>query len=254
MDILKIIAKKIRGVGRRTGLMDDFDWAVYNEQEYAKQIADLEKQYTFILPDNKYSLSGGKIVLAPGLLPLNEHHQALYEAVYALAPQSVLEVGCGCGDHLANIKKLLPGVQLSGLDLLQPQLDFLYKRHPELKAIASLHIQDMTAPMVKKVKADLVYTQAVLMHIQRHYSYLQALRNFFSLSNKYVVLAENWTRHHFFDDIKKISKEEGFTWKEVYFYTYDAGKQVSLIVSATPLASVIFKEIKSNEELLTYYK
>jgi len=251
MDILKIISKKIRGIGRRTGLMDDFDWSSYNEEEYAKQVHDLEKQYTFVLPEGKYSLVNGKIVLDKNLLPLNEHHQALYEAMYALKPASVLEIGFGCGDHLYNIKKILPQVALHGLDLLQTQLQFLYKRHPELKKQADLHIQDITVSPLQQVNVDLAYTQAVLMHIQRHHSYLAGLKNIFYSAEKYVVLQENWTRHNFFDDIKKISMDHDFAWKNIYFYTCDTGRQVALILSCAPLAG--FKEVRSNEELLKYY-
>ncbi len=250
MNILKKIRKKIRGVGRRAGIMDDFDWSHYYEDEYSKQIYDLEKQYTFILPDGKYSVVDGKIILNSELLPLNENHEALYESIYALKPNSVLEIGCGCGDHLANIKKILPGVKLNGLDLLQKQLEFLQKRHPELKNQANLFIQDMTLNISKKVKVDLVYTQAVLMHIQRYNHYLSAFKNIFFLAEKYVVLMENWTRHNFIEDIKKISKTLDFPWKNVHFYINDTGKQISLILSKTALDK--FNELKNSKELLKY--
>lgn len=251
MNILKAIQKKVRGIGRRIGLMDDFDWSSYNKEEYAKQVNDLERKYTFILPDGKFKVEGGKIKLDSGLLPLNEHHQALYESVLKLCPNSVLEVGFGCGDHLHNIKKLLPDVQLNGTDLLKAQLNFLEERHPGLKNQAKLAIADITLPLAEGMSADLVYTQAVLMHIQRYNSYLSALKNIFLSAKKYVVLQENWTRHNFFEDIKKISKESDFPWQNTHFYIYDAGRQVSLILSNSPLH--LFKEIKSNQELLKYY-
>jgi len=248
MNIFKKIKKKIRGIGRRTGIMDDFDWPLYYEDEYSKQIYDLEKQYTFVLPDGKFSVADGKIILNPGLLPLNENHKALYESIYELRPDSVLEIGYGCGDHLANIKKILPGVKLNGIDLLQKQLEFLRKRHPELKNQAELIIHDITLGVPKKIKADLAYTQAVLMHIQRHSHYLVALKNIFFVAEKYIVLMEDWTRHNFFEDIERISKEQGFPWKSINFYINDTGKQTALILSKTALNK--FKELKNSEELL----
>lgn len=248
--LLAKIRKKIRGIGRRVGLMDDFNWSKYYDEEYSKQISELEKEYTFILPDGKYSIINGKITLNPALLPLNDNHKVLYETIYALKPNSVLEVGCGCGDHLANIKKLLPKVELNGLDLSQNQLDFLFHRHPELKNKANLLIQDITIPNLKINKVDLVYTQAVLMHIQRHNHYLSTLRNIFNIADKFIVLMENWSRHNFVEDIKRVSKLPDFAWENVYFCTNDTGKQILLILSPKPLNK--FEELKDNKELLKY--
>ena len=248
--VLAKIRKKIRGIGRRVGLMDDFNWSKYYDEEYSKQISELEKEYTFILPDGKYFIINGKITLNPVLLPLNDNHKVLYETIYALKPNSVLEVGCGCGDHLANIKKILPQVELNGLDLSQNQLDFLFYRHSELKNKANLSIQDITIPNLKINKVDLVYTQAVLMHIQRYSPYLSALRNIFDIADKFVVLMENWSRHNFVEDIKEVAKESEFPWSNIYFYTYDSGRQILLILSSKPLNKL--EELKDNKELLKY--
>lgn len=250
MNFFETVKKRIRGVGRRTGLMDDFEWSSYNEKEYAKQVHDLEQQYTFVLPDGKFSIVNGKIALAPGFLPLNEYHQALYEAILALKPASVMEVGYGCGDHLHNIKKLLPDVTLRGVDLLATQLDFLKKRHPELPSQAELFIQDMAMPLTVSKKAELAYTQAVLMHIQRHGAYVKALKNTFRLAEKYVVLAENWTRHNFFNDVQKISNDADFPWKQAHCYCYDGGRQIAFVISAEPLQN--FTPVNSNSDLLKY--
>lgn len=249
--LLAKIRKKIRGIGRRVGLMDDFNWSKYYDEEYSKQISELEKEYTFILPDGKYSIINGKITLNPGLLPLNDNHKVLYETIYALKPNSVLEVGCGCGDHLANIKKLLSKTELYGSDLLQEQLEFLFQRHPELKNQAHLSIEDITIPSLKRVKVDLVFTQAVLMHIQRYKHYLSSLKNIFNSSKRFVVLMENWTRHNFVEDIKRVSKLSDFAWENVYFYTNDTGKQILLILSSRPLNG--FEELKNDKELLKYH-
>jgi len=252
MNIFKKIRKKIRGIGRRIGICDDFNWSVYFEDEYSKQIYDLEKQYTFVLPDGKYSIINGKIILDSTLLPLHDNHKILYETIYALKPNSILEIGCGCGDHLINIKKILPEVKLNGADLSQKQLEFLFSRHPELKKQANLTVQDITIPGFKRDKVDLIFTQAVLMHIQKYSPYLSALKNIFSLAKKSVVLMENWARHDFIEDIKKISKEPDFSWNNVYFYTNDTGKQILLILSPKPLNE--FNELKDNKELLKYIK
>lgn len=247
---LKKIRKKIRGIGKRIGIMDDFNWPEYYEEEYSKQIAEIEKEYTLILSQGKYFIIDGKIILDSELLPLNENHRVLYEAIYALKPVSVLEVGCGCGDHLANIRKVLPQTELYGTELLQSQLDFLFQRHPGLKNQAQLSIEDITTSNLNRAKVDLVFTQAVLMHIQRYKHYLSALKNIFNGSKKFIVLMENWTRHNFINDIKKISKQSDFAWKNIHFYTNDTGKQIALILSQEPLTG--FNELKKSKELLKY--
>lgn len=248
---MKKIRKKIRGIGRRIGFMDDFNWSKYYNEEYSKQISELEKEYTFILPDGKYSIKDGKITLDSSLLPLHENHKALYETIYALKPDSILEVGCGCGDHLANIKKLLPETELYGSDLLQEQLEFLFQRHPGLKSQAHLCIKDITSPSLERTKVDLVFTQAVLMHIQRYKHYLSGLKNIFNSSKRFVVLMESWARHNFVEDIKKVSKMPDFAWENVYFYTNNTGQQKALILSLTPLTE--FDELKDDKGLLKYY-
>ena len=41
---------------------DDFKWSEYNK-EYSRQICEIEKENTLILPDRKYSIVKGKILL-----------------------------------------------------------------------------------------------------------------------------------------------------------------------------------------------
>lgn len=177
IDILYKFKSRIQKIRNK----DDFEWSEYNKQ-YSKQISEVEKENTLILPEGKYSIVKGKIVLEdPSLLPLHPNHKLLYETIYDLKPGSLLEVGCGCGDHLANIQKILPNTEISGCDLLEDQMRFLLYRHPELKTKANLFIHDITISP-PDIKVDLVYTQAVIMHIQRNNHHLDALRNIFHVS------------------------------------------------------------------------
>jgi hypothetical protein len=236
---------KFRGIAPNK---DDFEWSKYNE-EYSRQISKIEKKNTLILPDGKYSIVEGKIVLEPELLPLHPNHKLLYETIYTLNPNSLLEVGVGGGDHLSNIQKLLPHAEFSGCDLLADQIKFLLIRHPELKTKADVFIHDVIQSH-PYMKADLVYTQAVIMHIQKDDNHLYALRNMFKTSAKYIVLMENWSRHNFYEDILTISKESDFPWNQIYIYANDDGKQIAMIVSNTILE--FYREINSNDEMLKY--
>lgn len=60
---------------------DDFEWSKYNK-EYSRQISKIETENTLILPNGKYSIVEGKIVLEPSLLPLHPNHKLLYETIY----------------------------------------------------------------------------------------------------------------------------------------------------------------------------
>src|SRR3989344_700334 len=247
MSIIKTIKKKIRGIGKRVGIMDDFEWSNYYEDEYSKQIFDLEKQHSLVLPDGKYNIIDGSIILDNGVLPLHENHKDLYELFLNLQPNSILEVGCGGGDHLTNIRKLMPTVKLKGFDLSQKQLSFLFNRHPQLKEVVDVFVQDLTSFNYKNVKADLVFTQAVLMHIERRKFYIQALKNILSSTNKIVVLVENWDRRDYIKDIKELFNSQNLPWKNLYFYT--TNKKIPLIISHIPLSG--FKKIENNQELLS---
>jgi len=241
IDILSEI--KIRLKNR-----DDFEWPEYSKK-YSEQISKIEKENTLILPEGKYSIVEKKIVLDPSLLPLHPNHKLLYETIYDLKPSSLLEVGCGCGDHLANIQKILPETKINGSDLLDDQIKFLLSRHPGLKTKANLFVQDITISP-PDIKVDLVYTQAVLMHIHRNNRHLSALKNMFYASKKYLVLIENWSRHNFYNDLRKVSRRRDFPWENIYIYTNDDGKQILLVISNTVLEG--YKELHTNKELLKY--
>lgn len=227
---------------------DDFKWSEYNK-EYSRQISEIEKENTLILPDGKYSIVEGKILLDSSFLPLHINHKLLYETIYDLKPHSFLEVGFGCGDHLANLHKILPDIEINGCDLLEEQMNFLLHRYPELKTNSNLFVHDITVSP-PDVTVDLVYTQTVIMHIRKNDRHLNALRNIFHISKKYIVLMENWGRHDFYDDILQISNEPGFPWKNVYMYVNDDGNQILMVISNTVLDG--YKELYSNKELLKY--
>lgn len=230
---------------------DDFEWSEYNKKYYSKQISGIEKENTLILPEGNYSIVEGKIVLEQSLLPLHPNHKLLYETIYDLKPSSLLEVGCGCGDHLANIQKILSETKISGCDLLEDQMEFLLSRHPELKTKSNLFVHDITISP-SNIKVDLVYIQAVIMHIHRNNRHLNALRNMFRISKEYIVLMENWSRHNFYNDIKNISRKPDFPWESAYLYANDDGNQILMVISNTVLEG--YKELHNNKELLKYLK
>ena len=83
---------------------DDFVWKRYHKN-YFNQIKTVEKQDTLKL-SNDFKIIDGRVNFncTP---PLNENAELLYQIIYDLNPKSILEVGCGCGDHMSNLLKIL---------------------------------------------------------------------------------------------------------------------------------------------------
>ena len=229
---------------------DDFNWKRYHKNYY-NQIKENEKNHTLKL-SNDFKVIDGRLKFYCNP-PLNENHELIYQIIYDLNPKSICEVGCGNGDHIFNILKILPKVNIKGCDLLPKQLDFLNERNPELKG--KTFVNDITTNYIHSLN-ELVYTQAVLMHIQKDNRHIDALRNLFKSSSKYIILMENWSRHNFYDDILDISNEQLFPWDNLYIYKVDNGKQVVMVLSQVPIVNkkLNYVELKSNEEMLKYLK
>jgi len=230
--------------------VDDCNWGKYH-MVYKRQVMDITNEFTLVLSKDEYQIIEGKILLNPMLLPLNPNSKLLYETIYHLNPKSILEVGVGGGDHIHNLHLLLPEAKFYGMDISQNQIDFLLYRHPDLKNICTLAVADVTRKDILNTfgKVDLVYTQAVLMHIRRGNRHIWALKNMFNISN-YIVLMEHWARHNFFDDITKISQECDFPWPELNTYKNDSGEQILMILSRKELKG--FSPLRNNQELLKY--
>ncbi|MGA2670014.1 MAG: class I SAM-dependent methyltransferase [Dehalococcoidia bacterium] len=252
MRIIEDVVRFIINKYSRFYKVDDFNWRKYH-MAYKRQVTDITNEFTLVLSKDDYQIIEGKILLNPMLLPLNPNHQLLYETIYHLNPKSILEVGVGGGDHIHNLHLLLPEAEFYGVDISQNQIDFLLSRHPDLKNICKLAVADVTKKDILNTfgKVDLVYTQAVLMHIRRGNRHIQALKNMLNISN-YIVLMENWTGHNFFDDITKISQECDFPWPEENIYKNDSGEQILMILSRKELKE--FSPLGNNWELLKYFQ
>ena len=215
---------------------DDFDWKHYNTH-YRGELEDIAKTHVEILQAADYSFDEPMLTSHRTERPLHPNHHLLYETILQLAPRSVLEAGCGGGDHLHNLNILAPQLQLCGVDLSEAQLAFLHERHPGLDA--TIQQRDLTLPNpIDAQPVDLAYTQAVLMHIRTGNGHLVALANLFSSATKQVLLMENWTRNDYLDDIRILRKKNIIAWQSMYFY-YRVSRETTntrlMIVSATPL-------------------
>jgi len=202
---------KMRIFNTQRELEDDFDWSEYHNH-YLHEIKLLEKQFTLKPTLDKFKFEDGKVIKTDeSALSLHPNHELLYQTILALNPASALEVGCGGGDHLNALFTFSPSTKFTGIDRSQNQLDFLKSRHPNL--VADLSVLDASGKDTEFQSFDLVYTQAVLMHIsETNFRFHNALENVFRYSNKYVVLMENWTQHDFEGEVASLIKDNKFGW------------------------------------------
>ncbi len=207
---------------------DDYDWRLYHK-DYSRQIAEMSGKFTQKLQAEDAHFVDGHLTLRNGLLPLHPNHTALYEAIAELAPNSTFEIGCGGGDHLHNLSVLIPDMKIRGFDRSPDQLKFLKQRSPLLKDKVS--VMDATLPpSAEYPTAELVYSQAVIMHIQAGNGHLVALSNMFRMAEKYVVLMENWKRHHFLNDIQMLRDNKMINWKDIHFYIHRYNETPHLMI------------------------
>lgn len=208
---------------------DDFDWSRYHV-EYSQQLAELEAVHTLRLEDGHWELANGSLRVDRGL-PLHPNHKVLYETIAALAPRSVLEAGCGGGDHLHNLSLLLPEAEIRGIDRSEGQLGILRRRNPKFSGVVAA--VDLTLPHPRgTAPADVVFAQAVLMHIQTGNGHRVALWNVFDLALNHVVLMENLERHDLIRDISELWARNILPWEKLHLYRAPAASGPPIIVAS----------------------
>ena len=229
---------------------DDFDWDNYTSDSYARRLkGDIESEYV-----TKVDPSQAEIDFAAGRVRLkgaNMHpnHQLLLDAIAYLHPTSVHEVGCGGGDHVANISCLFPECAVSGGDRGLTQLEMAADRHPEIKN--KLGLQDITMPYSSQwPSVDLIYSQAVIMHIHTAVSHLVALSNMFRCAKKHVLLVENTQCHNFVEDIMALRCGGHLPWRSVQLHLFERHGARGLLASNQTLDLPVLSSDKQLRENL----
>lgn len=200
---------------------DDFDWENYTADSYHRRLKkDVESEYTAISGPGQLQFDAETGMVQAAGTPLHPNPHMILEAIGQLAPSSVHEVGCGGGDHLAHAKALFPEVAVTGGDRGRTQLELALSRHPDLAG--RVGVQDITMPYSSHwPQADLVYTQAVVMHIHTAVSHFVALSNIVRQARKYVLLVENFQCHNFVADIQAMYAGGHLEWETVHIHRFD---------------------------------
>lgn len=196
------------------------NWENYTE-DYSNQIAnEMSKVHSLFI--TKFQIHYGNIWFrdADNLHP---NWKEIYNFVIEKKIQSVFECGCGSGQHLKNINIINPSVELNGCDLLQSQLDFgINGLHIEpfiLKNVTTTDLSIDGAYQKFNKTVDMVYTQAVLMHLNTTKA-ISFLTNMLMLSHKYVLLIERPNDHDFLAYFDLIKEKTGLKFDVSYTDRY----------------------------------
>jgi len=229
------------GPGRKKFFNDDFNWDTYTKRKYGPQLKQIEATHLLRI-DDRVSFDRVAGDLVTGDANLHPNAKSVYEVIGILEVRSVLEVGCGGGDHIRNLKLLYPNLVAHGGDRSEEQLKLLRERNPEIADCTFL--QDITMPLSSHwPRVELVFSQAVIMHIKTATTHLSAMANMFNLAQKYVVMMENFGCHPFVKDIRRLHEGGHLNWEQVHFHVHHAeGKPHCLIAAREPCSLPILED------------
>ena len=96
-------------------------------------------------------------------------------------------------------------------------------------------------------KAELIYSQAVIMHIHTAVSHLVALANMMRMAEKYVLLMENMQCHEFVAELTALHEGGHTGWDTMHLYQFDSSHGVrAVLASKEPLD---YKPLTSDAQL-----
>lgn len=179
---------------------DDYNWRLY-PQQYAQQLIDISKEHTLVLTSDNYEMIDGGIHMKGGFSPMHPQHKLLYETIIDLSPEDIHEVGCGRGNHLANINMLSNGaIKTYGSDISEEQLKDLRADHPQFAGnVAQVNIVQNSV-----MSCDIVFTQAVLMHLSDS-NLEKAIINISISAKRTILIMEGFKRRDYKTIFKRIN-------------------------------------------------
>ncbi len=242
------IVEKLLGRWRLEG-NDDFNWSRYTIH-YEGELKLGSRTRTLAIEPGDYAFSDGRLIQRSSKLPLHPKVHTIYETILLLEAKSVLEVGCGGGDNLHNLQTLQPSLALRGIDVSAEQIELLKRRHPHLNGLVGFC--DITNSVGHVPPADLVFTNAVLMHIgTKGGRWENAVRNLFRLAQHYIVLVEHWTKHEYVEPLKRLTPGQDIPWPALYLYTRASARRRHpkvLVASRYPL---LYEPLYNSAQLIS---
>ena len=154
--------------------------------------------------------------------------------------KTVLEVGCGAGIYPIKYKKIFGGLQYTGVDFSETNIEYC-KKQSQFNFVAGDFIK-----MNVNQQYDLVYSHAVIDHVYdidvflrnllrscKKYAYINAYRGFFPDLEKHEMKWRDDDNCYYnkisVSTIKDVIEKENITEKQVSIYAHNnLEKQVSI--------------------------
>jgi SAM-dependent methyltransferase len=241
------LGEKLRGHWRKEG-EDDFNWSRYSIH-YQGELELGSKTRTLSVGPDDYKFEGGRLIHKSSRLPIHPNAHVIYETILNLEPKSVLEVGCGGGDNLSNLRTLAPLLDLRGVDISPEQLNLLTHRHPGFAG--SVELCDITKTVSHITSADLVFTQAVLMHIgMANGRWERGIKNLFHLANDHIVLMEHWSKHEYFTLFSRLAPGVDIPWSSLHLFVRSSADRHAPSVLIASRYRLPFDPLRHPDQLL----
>lgn len=170
---------------------DEYIWENYTP-EYSGQLREMVQNDKFDFFVRNYEIVDKSPVFHDNLV---SNWKELYSLIYEKNPKSVFEFGCGACYHLRNLMTLCPQIEISGADYLQSQIDFGKEFIPkDLEFPKNVSSRDLTGDVSDLPKVELVYSQAVVMHLNSEKA-VKMMRNMGEVAEKYIIMVEGVRNH-----------------------------------------------------------
>jgi len=170
---------------------DEYNWKNYTP-EYSDQLRGMVKNDGFDFFVKNYEIINDNPVFHDNLV---SNWKEIYSLIYKINPKSIFEFGCGACYHLRNIMTLCPEIKVSGADYLGTQIEFGKEFIPEgMEFPKNVSVRDLTEDVSDIPKSELVYSQAVVMHLNSEKA-VKMMQNMGEVAEKYIIMVEGVRNH-----------------------------------------------------------
>jgi SAM-dependent methyltransferase len=149
-------------------------------------------------------------------------YKKLAELVTALSPREILDLGCGTGLELDEIFARLPNVKITGIDMTQPMLDVLARKHSGKDL--TLICKSFFDVDLGKSKFDAVISSQCMHHFshEKKIALYKKICSSLRSDGEYIELdyaADDQTQEDFFyAENERIRREQGIKMDEFYHF------------------------------------
>ena len=166
--------------------------------------------------------------------PFSRHLRRLIgDLIHPLVFETVLDVGCGQGSFLAQLRAKFPQIKPTGVDISVKAIELARLRVPE----GQFQILDIARDSLDK-KYDLVVCSEVLEHIPVD---ITAIKNLAGMTGKYLVVSAPQGRMRRFE--AKVGHVRNYAYGELFYKLNQNGLNVVRVIEwGFPFYSPLYRD------------